>query len=707
MANAIAHWVTPSGQRRTNTDPDKTVRLSVVAACDENPAGENGIQKVEFYVVVNGGAPTTIIVSALTRAAQNYVCTTYRGRHVVTAFHHALDLSLLAAGKVDVTAKVFSNSGTQTTLARTITLRNDTDGTDRRQSTKQIYVSSVSGTSGGAGTIGDPVATLEQAIRLVVANPGGSASADRECGGGEILLLDATAGFGSNYGDPSFHTPNGWTLKIRAIGADKRVMRTSPGVFTDPPDYIIGGGYGGGSDCNVDFHDCEFVGAGPTFYAGGTTNFRIQEFSCRAHSGASTVDPTVSHIDYAANSGQPTNFTIVGSGKTERYSWSGIFEGMVQGPTGYLSVFDFLVKRTIGVAMQAVTDQQLDFVLACGKVEKLRYHPGDVLGVEDTSFQFTNTAGNGNVTITVPVAGQMRIDALNSTPTDFGTRLAPLVGGAGFWGVLISGATSGANNGCFPVLAAGTNGSGFPYVILSNPSAVVEVGGTNLRILTARLSNSDPYYNIHPDILQIFGNCVGFLVWEVRAEDCWDTRSWVGSGRTLVDGAFFDITDGSHPTKTCEFDFASSTLTNVLYQGLSIRGPASFSGTFSGLNFIDCVFQQGNNIPTGAGIYTRNTHFISGPTSGTNPTSGLWFNAEPGLTPWDFSPDSGHIGTASGLLGRPASGWYVGAVAESRGASRHVATDDWSLTSTPSGAIADTNFSPNWSDLNIGCGLVL
>lgn len=681
MANAIVHWRTPSGQHRTSASADKTIVLSLKAQCDVNSAGEGGIDYVEFYVSVNGGAATTHTVSARTVVAANYECTAYNGRHKSSAFHYSLDLTGLAGGKVEVTASAFSVLGTETAAPGSIIIRNDTDGVDRRPSTKVIYCSSVSGTSGGAGTIGDPTDTLYRAIRLACNTPGGSTSTELDCGGAVIYLVDATTGFGGQYGATSFHTTDGWTLKIKCIGTDKTVQRTTPRVFTDPQDYVTGGGFGGASDVNIDWHDAEFVGAGPTFYDSGSTNYLIQEFGCFSHSRAWVDDPAMPHADYAADSGQPTAFAHSSSGSTRRYSWSGQFRGGNFGAVGYAGLFDFEISHVLGVSVQSVTADCDDFCYSNGLISNIRYRPGEVDGYTDTSFQFVVTAG-ANVDITDPGDGTMRIDATNSTPSDFGTQLSGLVGGAGYWGALISGATSSANNGCFEVLAAGTNGSGFPYCILDNASVVEETGGATLRILTAKLSDSDPYYTIHPDILQMYGDHTNFTWSEIRAEDCRDTRSIVGAGRVLVDGVIEDSTDGSHSSShACEFDWASTNCTNVHLHGLSINGAASFSGTFSNVNIVDCVFTQGTNIPT-SGTYITHCHFVDSSTKGTSYSGGAWFDAEPGDTPFTFAPSSGNLNTASGLLGRPDTWWHSGATAESRGVSRNIADDYWTLPMT-------------------------
>jgi hypothetical protein len=684
MANAIVHWRTPSGQHRTSASADKTIVVALKATCDVDSGGEAGIDYVEFYVSVNGGAATTHTVTARTVEAANYECSAYNGRHKPTAFHHTIDLTALAGGKVEVTASVFSVLGTETAAPGSIVIRNDTDGVDRRPSNKVIYCSSVSGTSGGAGTEGDPTDTLYRAIRLACNTPGGSTSTELDCGGAVIYLMDATTGFGGQYGASSFHTSDGWTLKIQCIGSDKTVQRTTPGTFTDPQDYITGGGFGGASDVNIDWHDAEFVGAGPTIYDAGATNYQIQEFSCFAHARAWVADPARPHVDYAADSGQPNNFVHSTSGTTRRYSWSGTFRGGNFGAVGYAGLFDFEISHILGVSVQSVTADCDDFCYSGGLISNIRYRPGEVDGYTDTSFQFVVTAGV-NVDITVPDIGQMRIDATNSTPSDFGTQLAPLVGGAGYWGALISGATTSTNNGCFEVLAAGTNGTGYPYVVLSNPDAVEETGGATLRILTAKLADSDPYYTIHPDILQIYGDHTNFMWSEIRAENCRDTRSIVGAGRILNDGVIEDSTDGSHSSShSCEFDWASTNCTNVHFHGLSVNGAASFSGTFSNVNFVDCVFTQGTNIPT-SGTYITHCHFVDSSAKGTSYSGGSWFNAEPGDSPYYYTPWAEHFGTASGLLGRPVTWWHSGSTAESRGVPRSIAEDYWTLPeeSTP------------------------
>lgn len=677
MANAVAAWRTPSGQYRNASSADKTVFVSVKAACDVDPTGEGGIDHVTFHVSVNGGTATDYDVSARTVEAANYEVSAFNGRHLTTAFHLLVDLEALDGGKVEVTAEVVSAAGNSTALAGSIIIRNDTDGVDRRPSPKTIWCSPATGTAGGAGTEADPTDTLSRAILLAVANPAGSSEADRDCGGATINIMDPMVGFGGTYGSGSWHTSSGWVLTIRAVGATKTVQRIDPAVGTYPQDNIIGGGFGGAGTCNVDWHDCEFVGSGPVIYATGTTVYTTQEFACQSHSSYWVPAPAKPHADYAADGGAIIGWDGSGTGARRRYSWSGTFNGKTYGAVGYAGLFDFEITHILGVSVQSVTEDCDDFCYSNGIISDIRYHPGEIDGYTDTSFEFVVTAG-ANVAITVPVAGQMRIDATNSTPRDFGNEMAGLVGGAGLWGALISGATSAGNNGCFEVLEAGTNGFGRPYCILSNASAVAETGGASLRILTARLSNSVAYNDIHPDVLQMFGDHTNFMWSEIRVENCRDTRSIVGAGRTLVDGCIEDSNDGSHASShTCEFDWASASLTNVLFHGVSVNGPASFSGPTSGVNFIDCAFTQGVNVPTGAGVFTSHCHFVDGFTSGLSPTSGAWFDTEPGDSPYSYAPKSERRSTASGLLGRPTDWWFSGATADSRGAPRNVTDDDY------------------------------
>ena len=110
MAAVFGWFGTMTGIRRTSSSD--TLNVLVLAYADMNPAGENGIQKVEFTTVVNGGAPSVTNVTTRTLARPNHSVTQcpmpyglgMQGEEV-HCFTLTLDCNALAQGTIEVTAK--------------------------------------------------------------------------------------------------------------------------------------------------------------------------------------------------------------------------------------------------------------------------------------------------------------------------------------------------------------------------------------------------------------------------------------------------------------------------------------------------------------------------------------------------------------------------------------------------------------------------
>ena len=152
MALAAAVWRTRSGIRRTSATD--TLSVDVEAYTNLNPAGEGGVDRVEFYVSVNGGAATTHTKSAPEWRTPNYSNYTapFPGikAGMVPTWMYGITLACSGAatggdqtvgyGTIEVTASVFSVAGTETPLVGSVVLYNDADGTDRRPSSVVRYV---------------------------------------------------------------------------------------------------------------------------------------------------------------------------------------------------------------------------------------------------------------------------------------------------------------------------------------------------------------------------------------------------------------------------------------------------------------------------------------------------------------------------------------------------------------------------------------
>ena len=650
----VIHWRTPDGMYRSDTSLDKTLSVDVEAECNVDPTGQGGINRVEFSVVVNSDPPVVYTQTGRSIRWPNYSTAPSRQPWGPTnapapfwGFGIVLDLSTLDGGTIEVTATAYSESE-ESASTSVLTIYNDTDGVDRRPSSKEIYVSSVSGSPTGAGTIGDPVSTIHKAIGLAVANPAGSAEADRDAGGAVIYVIDDTPSFGGAYGAPSWHTSGAWRLTIKAIGSEKTIQRTTLGTFTEPDDSILGAGFGGAGNANLQFEDFEFVGPGPSLYA-GTTVATLTDMNCSAHSSYWVPGSTKPHVNYVIGNGRPLEFA---TGSGNRYSWGLDHYAFSIGMADMTSIYDFKLSFILGVALQAQTNETLSPCYTVGTIDNLKYSPGDVDG-----FVFLTTGTHANVLDLG--SGVMAIQAIDGTLADFAAHASGIVSST-YWGVIVTGATSGANNGCFPVLGVGHDGSGYPYLLLYNTSVVTELGGASMALMTGRLSDSARYVDIvHTDLLQISGDLDGGMFAHIRAQDCWDCRSWVGIGNTLNRCVFKNLTDGGDDTN--QFDWATGDATNCLFMNLSIFGSVinfNPTGDYSGSCFVDSVWAAANLPETGT--FIRNNHFTSGTPQGIAATGGSWYLGDPSVDPWDFSPAQENVGTASDLVTAPDDWGYPG-----------------------------------------------
>lgn len=696
-----AHWRTYDGTHRTASDTDKTVSCDIEADVDLDTAGEDGVQRVEFYVSVNGVLSSIATQTSRSQRTHNSTPASANGFLTTWGYGITVDCSALTGGTITVDATVFSKLGAISYLP-TLTIYNDTDGTDRRPSSAIVYYDyDLGDDTTGTGTFANPFKNPRAAMN----------SLSGDIGGATIRAKGRTVGMtpSSSYSASGWSTSGKWALTFEAVGTDKTWQRITPGTFSDPQDYILG--TSGAARVRMRFKDFEFKGPGPTLYVNGP-NAQIDEVNCLVRSHKWTPADTNAHVDYEQYGSGGVDLALNGTSRGVRNSWGGQWKGVARGPAGYTSLFNFSIDKFLGIALQTSNDLGANPLISNGELHFIRYTAGRLDGLIQTNPNFSQLAG-ANVTVSVqasgPHTGKMRIEATNSTPNDFGTAAGHLVGSTR-WGVTVSSATSGANNGTFAALEGGLNGFGRPYCILDNASAVAEVGSAGFNMDTGTLVGGNRYIDvIHTDGLQMYGPHVGAAFTNVRVYDCENMRSWVGSNLALTRCVLKNLSDGSHSSlRTCAFDFDNGPviLKDCIFSFLSINSnTVNFAGSFAGTNFVDVVFGNGNAVPT-VGTFIHSCHFITGASPGTNPSTGAWFNTEPGVTPFDYTPSSGNLGTASGLQDAPPFWRHAGSGAASRGAWSNVATGNWAST-LGAGPVSPNNSTRNWSDLNIGCGLVL
>lgn len=697
MTAATLHWRTMDGVHRTAASTDKTVSVDIEAECGLNPAGEDGIDRVEFYVSVNGGAATTYSVTARSERTYNSTATGTNGFYKLFCYGITVDCAALAGGTITVEASAFSGAATETAIATTLTIYNDTDGVDRRPSSAVVYYDHDLGDdTTGTGTTGSPVKTFRAAMNLL----------SGDVGGATIVAKGRTVGCttSSSYSASTWSTSGAWALTVRAEGSNKTWQRLTPGTFSDPQDYILG--TSGAPTVRMVFQDFEFVGPGPTLYVNGPVA-RIDEVNCLHQSHHWDGVRLTPHVDDDEYGSGGVSIALNGASTGLIFSWGGRWRAVGRGPGAYSGLFNFSIGPFLGVAIGTANTYGSNPCYTNGEVFGVRYVAGELAGLVQTNPNFSQLAGP-NVTVSVQPSGthtgKMRIEATNSTPNDFGTAAGEIVGSTR-WGVTVSSATSAANNGTFEVLEGGLNGFGRPYCILDNASAVGEVGSAGFNMDTGALDDGARYIDdVHTDVLQIEESHTGAMFAHIRAYDCHNTRTWVGSGYTQTRCVFKNLTDGDAEGA---FDFGSgyTTLEDCLFFSITTASPALvFTGTFTGTEFVDCVWADGTALPT-TGTYIHSNHYVVDSAGGTSPSTGSWFDSDPTADPYDYSPSSGDLNTASGLQSYPDFWRFTGATGDSRGAWRNVATGDWSIAGSGGGGGAVAFYRPPGLSLSLGMGI--
>lgn len=690
--DAIVKWRTRSGIRRTSASDTLSVDLEAFT----NVATEGGIDRVEFSISENGGAATVVTVSAPSLRTPNYSAqNSYlpgvtSGMAPFWGWGTTLDCNTLAAGTVVVTAVVYSVAGWATTVPGSITLYNDKDAVDRRPSTKTIYCSPSGSDSNDGLSRGAPKLSIVRAIEAARANPAGSSSADFDCGGAEVVLVaGAHEWAGGSYSVGDWHTSGAWWLTITL---ESGATLTPASAY--PARYLTARGYSGGGTCRIRFVGGTWTGGG------GGVIYVPTGVACEAWAdgliGQSAYWSSGQHYSVRFAEDNAEFFALDGPGTLTRYASCVRKRGCVTAFHGWTDVTDCVVENWIGVALQEVGSEVGGALnlLATGN----RYTTG-VAGWADVT-------GGADLSVSIPSAGQMRIDATAAMSMDFAAGFSELAG-TSYWGCKCGNFTSGGNNGTFPVLSTGTNGSGFPYVVVTNASAVVEVGTASAYLVTAKISDQTRYIDaIHGDVLQYNTDRTGTIYSHVRVEDAQNVQVVASNGHNLTRCAFHEWGDAAATGQV--WNFASTSLADCLFVHCTTANQANFSAsgeTFTGTEATECVFASVSNWP--AGIATTDCHVVTGSAIGTGGTTGTWFDNDTTVDPWDLSPTVGNLDSATGVVPYPSDWWWSGATGPTRGCSRMVGLGAWNIGTAYSISVDVVAFGATVPDVSLSVAVTL
>lgn len=667
-----AHFRTPSGEHWTLDDPrGTTARVHVRAKANPNPAAENGVDRVEFYI--DDGSVTTVSVALPTLCLPNYsledspASGRVGGHAGFWGYELALDLLAETKGQLTITAKVFANNAAELVVPGSVVINNDTDvnkgGSDRRPNKSILHVSRVSGTSGGTGAIGDKVDTLHRALALL-----------DEAGGAEILIYDGFLGTGGAFGASAWFTTAGWPLTVRAAGATKTWEPSVPGA-QQPNDYILGAT---GTHAWLRIVGFEGSGTQQNFYNGGggvTVSMRLDVIDCSWESEFNDADPAP-HVDYFRRSPGNPIAKIEGTGST--FYWGMAIEAFSFGLAGADSAHDIRLTKGLGVYLQP-TPTVVPPCYTNITMSGLRYTAGAVRG-------YVRHTGGTDFTVTKPGGSTMRITLPLAAGVDIAEHAEGIVANT-YWGLHVAGTWPAGCAGIHDITAVGYDGSGNPYIDVDNAAGTAGTASSGARIITGELAGQEREYPdaVHTDMLQCWaGPFTGMQLGDIRCFDMERTRGFVGAGQTFT-RCSVDFTCDSSPNTgfpdDLENDWQSAVLTDCLFLGNSWRSSAnSWNGaTISGGAMVDNIFGQATNLVPGT-MYVAHNHFVAGSTYGTNTSTGTWFDGNASLTPWSSLPTSGNLNSASGLVDYPVAWRWPGATGDTKGVPRNIGTGDHSIT---------------------------
>jgi len=657
MREATARWAT-IGRRYAAPAEVPVIVVAYTEVGSGTGGNEGGISGVRFSISRNGGAPDDVFVSTVEACEPNHsaVASLIPGATPgkmagLRAYRTTLTLDGTDCGIVEVAATAISVAGRETELDFPITIHDDSDGVDRRPTTHHVWVADDGNDSTGDGTEGNAFASVQKAFA-------------GEMGGATVHIRGNIV-----WGNTPDSYSNWWTSdKHRAtIVWENGATATRTTLTTDGFFY---GGTTPGSSNFVTLLRPQFVGWGGVLYndpavetdvwidGGGQSSSHYNPVSKRW---------SVRFFEENQKMFKLTSLSANARMRATNVRWAGV----AAGPSEFYSVHDCIIEDYLGIA-----NEPFDRAFFINTIARHQRAYRDVVG----RVRGPVTGGS----ITVPVAGQMRIDVPGplafSSEGDFAPMtLATLteIAGVSFWRLVCSGLDSG-NNGTFEILSAGTDGSG-SYVVVANPSAVAQASiGSGSKVETA-YSNGEADL-VHSDLVFFGGPTqTDTLLYGVVSYDLDSTQTFFSSNTNFVRLVMVWCRDGNN--KSLNANMIGGSKTDCLFFRNTIAGNWQMGGTQTGCQTIDNVFAEASGIDaTGTNTVSHN-HFISGSTFGSSATTGAWFptGSDPEADPWDFTPDASRFGNASGLTPDVSDYWHAGAAGSTRGVGRDGATFDWSL----------------------------
>lgn len=622
MPSAIVKWRFIPGV--VLTSPTQTLSVDLEAFTETKPmilGGEGDIHYAEFTVKNPSGGTISVIRKStrdwrfpnFSKAPSPLPGAMSGMMGGALLYGITLDPTTLPYGKITVSARVVSQKGTVTAVPD-VWFWNNTDGVPRLGSSKVIYVDAATGNDLNPGTIGSPVRTIVQGLSLVRNNPAGTTLADRHAGGGELICTGNFVGVGP-FTSIEWHTGGDQWLTITATPGTTFVRGVTGNFFPCP-------GISNSGAMWVRWIGWSMTGQGPQFFMG---SYPSTTATMQVWWDGLTASPEYwneSHqwdVRYAplGGSGDPTVVDGPNPERITEFITCSRFKG--RGASyGCWYFHDVVVSPYIAIAFQSNQPRNNNGSIFNVLVERQRYVTPDIHGL-------WHSRGT-NLVVTVPVAGQMRVEQVGpvimlansggfvnmpGNPTiELDVQLAQM-GGFTDWVYEFTGCANAGNNGKFACISVGRSGSN-PYAIFSNPSAVPETLSSTVRVLTARPGGGQTWYGaVHPDLHQLNTDCTELVVSHFAARDISNTQGHFGGGHTHTRCVFAYMTDGGGPDFSN--NFAGCDLVDCVFVHNSLgSGFALSSATFVGCCFEENVFQEVSGVSSISGSWWRGNHYVSG-----------------------------------------------------------------------------------------------
>lgn len=668
----LGNWVCISGVRRTTPGwiHDLSVKVDAHA----------GIDRVEFDVVANGTPWDTLVASRADFRTPNFgdspspLPGVASGMAPFLGWGVGLDLSAAPAGTLVVTATVFDTLGNSRVLADTMTVYNDTDGTDRRPRAVTVYADGTSGNDANNGTSWAlAVKTLGRA-RALARSGGGDVS------GARILCRGTFTDIGGgNF--PQCSTSGAWWCDFVADAA---------GAYLNPPEAgsrALSSGVTGTSSstviCRNRFVGFRFGSASLTSFTWGGIVWNWFD-GCWMQgadwvSGRSSVlyaDPARGVQGYFVGwDGSPAATPGV------RFFTGCNIRGAVLGFEPSRLLYDSRVDDFTGISAK-IGSASSPSVVGAFVMQGERYSPRVVHGFVRMDSDPVQGKGRPALTVTKPSGSTARITGPVGGYA-FDIDADDLVGNT-YWGLRFEGSGVGLDTGVGLLVTAVGNTGGAPWVEVTAPGASAgSISANTCSFYTARVGTGMNYWNIHPDGIQIERNlALGDAIFDCALVDAPDLQSYFTSGndgdKVLIEN-IRDDGSGLNVMNMFGADFTDSILQRIVSAG-QFQNSGGGSG-WAGTIVRNCVFGSlggdASTIPSRGGTVSY-CHVISGSSWGSNGTTGSWFAGTPTVSPFSFEPSGTRLGTGSPAVEDPAE-WAYSGTGSTRGVLRNVGELDWSI----------------------------